>query len=125
MLMQKRNARSGQAALMIVITLPVTLGLIGMVVDIGWAYWRQEACRTAAQAAAFGSTMAAYKASNLTCASGVTCAASFTACTASPSKPPSTNLQNGCLYAAQNGFTAGGASGRQNVQYQAGTTGNP
>lgn len=103
----------------------MTLGLLGMVVDVGWAYWREEACRTAAQTAAFGSAMAAYKASNLTCASGVSCQTTNTACPSSPSKPPSDNLQNGCLYAQANGFTAGGNSGRQNVTYTSNTSGSP
>ncbi len=57
-----RNRCSGQAALMITISLPVTLGLIGLVVDVGWAYYREEACRTAAQSAAFAAAMAANKA---------------------------------------------------------------
>src|SRR5579863_8855592 len=85
-----RNPRNGQVALMMALTLPVTLGLIGLVVDVGWAYWRQEACRTAAQAAAYASAMAAYKSSNLTCASGVTCAATFTQCPSTPTSPPTT-----------------------------------
>jgi hypothetical protein len=110
---------------MVTISLPVTLGLIGMVVDVGWAYFREEACRTAAQAGAFAAAMAADKASNLTCASGVTCTTGYAACPLSPVKPPSTNLQNGCLYAQQNGFTAGGNGGRQNVKYNANTTASP
>src|SRR5271157_1753248 len=122
---RRKHTRSGQAALMITLSLPMTLGLMGLVVDVGWAYWRTEACKTAAQAAAFGSAMAANKASNLTCASGVACATTSTACPSSPVKPPSTNLQNGCLYALQNGFTAGGSSGRQNVTYTANTSGSP
>lgn len=110
---------------MITLTLPLTLGLVGMVVDVGWAYWREEACRTAAQAAAFASAMAASKASNQTCGSGVTCTTGYSACPASPTSPPSSVLQNGCLYAKANGFTAGGNNGRQNVMYEANTSSSP
>ena len=57
--------------------------------------------------------MAAGKASNLTCGSGVTCATASTACPASATTPPSTNLQSGFLYAKANGFVAGGNGGKQ------------
>src|SRR5690242_820648 len=99
---------SGQAALMVTLSLPLTLGLMGMVVDLGWAYWRTEACKTAAQAAAMAAAMSAKSAGNLTCASGVACtanASTYADCPASPSSPPSTNIQSGCLYAQSNGFT--------------------
>ena len=113
---------------MITISLPVTLGMVGLVVDVGWAYWRTEACRTAAQASAMASVLQAMSASDLTCGSGVACTTSsstYTACPGSPSSPPSDNLQAGCLYAQSNGFTTGGNSSRQNVQYAAYTSGSP
>lgn len=124
----RKNSRSGQAALMVTVTLPVTLALMGLVVDVGWSYWRSEACRTAAQAGALASALQALSASNFTCGSGVTCTASATTyanCPASPSSPPSNNLQNGCLYVKQNGFTYTGSSNRQNVQYAAYTSSSP
>jgi len=37
---------------MVALSIPVTLGMLGLVVDIGWAYWRREACLAAAQSAA-------------------------------------------------------------------------
>lgn len=125
MFLANRRTRSGQAAIMVTLTLPLTLGLVGMVVDMGWAYWREEACRTAAQAAAFASAMAANKASNQTCGSGVSCTTSYTACPSNPTSPPSSVVQNGCLYAKANGFTTGGNNGRQNVLYGANTTNSP
>jgi hypothetical protein len=110
---------------MVTLSLPLMFGLMAMVVDIGWAYWRQEACKTAAQSAAEAAARAAQLASNLTCGSGVTCQATTTACPSSPTTPPSNNLMNGCLYAQANGYTAGGNNSRQNVSYSAGTAGNP
>lgn len=122
--MHPRTQR-GQAIILVALSIPVIFGLLGLVVDCGWAYWREEACKTAAQSAAIASAMAATKAANLTCGSGVACTSTRTACPASPSTPPSNNLQNGCLFAKANGFTAGGNGGRQNVTYTANTTGSP
>jgi hypothetical protein len=113
---------------MVTLSLPVTLGLLAFVVDLGWAYWRTEACKTAAQAAVMGAAMAAKSASNLTCGLGVGCttnATTYADCPASPSSPPSNNIQAGCLYAQTNGFTDGGNNGRQRVQYAAYTSGSP
>ena len=117
---------------MVTLTLPVSLGLLAMVVDVGWAYWRQEACQTAAQAAAMASAIQAKSAVNgsnsITCGTGVACtgdASTYVQCPSSPSSPASDNLQAGCLYAKQNGFTTGGNSSRQNVQYAAYTSGTP
>lgn len=123
--------RSGQAAIVVTLSLPVTLGVLGLVVDVGWSYWRTEACRTAAEAAAMAAALQAkdnYGGSSFTCGTQVGCTNSSTTyvtCPSSPSSPPSDNLQNGCLYAQQNGFTYGGNNNRQNVRYAAGTTGAP
>ena len=124
----RRSRRNGQAALMITISLPVTLGMVGLVVDVGWSYWRAEACRTAAQAAAMASVLQAMSASDFTCGSGVACtssASTYLQCPSSPSSPPANNLQAGCLYAQSNGFTLGGNGSRQNVQYAAYTSNSP
>ena len=37
----------------------VMCGLLGLVVDVGWANWRKEACKTAAEAAAQAAVAAA------------------------------------------------------------------
>lgn len=100
-------------------TLTVSLGLIGLVVDIGWAYWRREACGTAATSAAFAAASAASAATNQSCGSGTTywdCSAY--SCPASPALPVVNNLGNGCMYAKQNGFLN---TGRQSVALQGGT----
>lgn len=116
--------QSGQTALMVTLTLPPILGLIGLVVDVGWIYWRKEACRTAAQAAAQASAMHASKLNTAwpaTCVSaisgiGVWCNATATQCPATPTTTPPNNFQTACLYAQANGFSAGG---RQNVRVSA------
>lgn len=123
--------RSGQAALMVTLCLPVSMGMLGLVVDVGWSYWRTEACRTAAEAAAMAAALQAkdnYSGTSFSCGTQVACTSTSTTyvtCPSSPSSPASDNLQTGCLYAKQNGFTYGGNSNRQNVRYAAGTTGSP
>ena len=112
----------GQAALMVTISIPLMFGLLGLVVDVGWSYWREEACKTAAQAAAYSAARQAQTASNLTCGSGVTCQSTVANCPATSTKPPSNNLIAGCLYATANGFSN---SGKQKVMYQANTTTSP
>src|SRR5580693_4997092 len=64
------RGRKGQAALFMTMSLTVSMGLIGLVVDIGWAYWRKEACATAANAAAYAAVAAASSATNKSCGSG-------------------------------------------------------
>ncbi len=111
-----RSSRAGQAAILLTMSLVVTLGLLGLVVDIGWAYWRREAAKTAADSAAMAAVMAVSTSTLTTCnANGVTCQ-NDTACPASPVSPPTNNIGNGCLYAQKNGFVN---SGKQTVTIQA------
>src|SRR3984957_11002293 len=106
-----RDKHRGQALLMMTMSLPVMFGLMALVVDTGWCFWRTEACKTAAQAAASAAAITAKSAANLTCGNGVACTAHgppYVPCPASPSAPASDDLQSGCLYAMQNGYTFGG-----------------
>jgi len=103
------------------ISLTATLGLMGFVVDFGWAYWRKEAAATAAASAASAAMMAAKSAANQSCGTGTThwnCSSSYS-CPASPSTGSiASNLDNGCLYAKQGGFLN---TGNQTVTMKAGT----
>ena len=107
---------------MITLSLPFMLGMVGLVTEIGWAYWRQEACRTAAQAAAVAAARQAQIAGTFNTASGIYTQSTTAGCPASPTSPATNNLMAGCLYAISNGFTN---SGKQQVMYSAGTTGSP
>ena len=49
--------RRGQAAIFVTLSLPVTFGVLGFVVDIGWSYFRKEAVYTAAQSAAMAAAL--------------------------------------------------------------------
>ncbi len=114
----------GQAAILISMSLVVTLGTLGLVVDVGWAYWRREAAATAADSAALAA--ARYAAANFSsytsCPTGLTCSSSGTACSATPTSPPTSTFGAGCLYAKQNGFLN---SGNQTVSMAGNITSSP
>ncbi len=113
-----RTSKRGQAILFVTLSIPLMLGLLGLVVDVGWMYWRREACLTAAQAGAFAAAMTASKSTTsypATCstATALWCSATAVQCDASPTNPPTNNFQTACLYAKANGFST--ANSRQNV----------
>ncbi|HUE00891.1 MAG TPA: pilus assembly protein TadG-related protein [Bryobacteraceae bacterium] len=115
------DLRSGQATLMVTLSLTLILGMLGLAVDLGWAYYRQQA----AQAAADAAVAAAVRAAVNTAPSGPSCgnAAIFcgaaTNCPATAPGTASTNFDNACMLASANGFTT---SGIDTVSVQAGTT---
>jgi Flp pilus assembly protein TadG len=120
MIMKLRRGRRGQALLMVTMALFAMGGLLGLAVDLGWSYFVKKSAQSAADSAALG---AAYQAL-ATIGNGTypsTYAYTNTQCPASAD----TNLSNGCLYAAQAGFTAGGHGGRQNVTMESGVGTNP
>ncbi len=106
------RGRRGQAVLFITLSLPVLFGLTALVVDLGWAHYRKQAARTAAEAAAMAAGNTAYRAANFTCGFGVICQ-SDTACPQTPAIPPSNNLMSGCLFAKANGFARQGYDCRE------------
>jgi hypothetical protein len=115
--MSTRRRDQGQAAIFLTLTLIPVLGLLGLAVDVGWASWRQEAAKNAAQAAVIAAAVAASNLS-LTCGTGgVTCQGP-TACPVTLNRPTDP-VQAACLYAQSNGFTNGGNSGRQSVKIAA------
>jgi len=100
-------------------------GMLGLVVDMGWAYFRKQAAQAAADAAAGAAAQAAYITnSSPNCATPhVACYTnSEYTCPANPSTSPSDNIGNGCLYAKANGFVS---SGRQKVTFQSGVGSAP
>jgi hypothetical protein len=121
-----RHRQRGQAALFITLSLTATLAAIGLVVDFGWAYWRKVAAYTAANSAAIGAIVAANSVSNQFCGTDTdhwNCSSSAYSCPASPSTASiASNLDNGCLYAATNGFHN---TGHQSVTMVSGTGAPP
>jgi uncharacterized membrane protein len=104
------DGRRGQALIMVTLSIVPIIGLLGLVVDFGWAEWRREACRVAAEAAASAAAVAAKATGTYTTHGDNVC----------PESPDRTRpLEAGCLYATQNGFTNGSHS--QTVSMASGT----
>uniref|UniRef100_Q01PK9 Putative Flp pilus-assembly TadG-like N-terminal domain-containing protein n=1 Tax=Solibacter usitatus (strain Ellin6076) TaxID=234267 RepID=Q01PK9_SOLUE len=119
--MSTRNARRGQTAVLFTLAIVPLFGVLGLVIDVGWSYYRKEAAQTAADAAASAAALAAYNAAG---AGAPTCGTTGVSCNSTGYDCPSTlttasdNLQSGCLYAMSNGFTT---AGKQKVTILSGT----
>ena len=109
---------------MMTLSVTLILGMLGLAVDVGWAYYRQQAAQAAADAAAMAAVRAAVAAAapgGPACSTtGVYCGAA-TNCPSTAPASPSTSFDNACMLAAANGFTT---SGMDTVSVQANTT-NP
>jgi hypothetical protein len=100
-------------------------GILGLVVDVGWAYFRKQAAQAAADAAASAAASAAYAwagGSGSCTTAHIACYSTEYTCPATPSTTPTDNIGNGCLYAKENGFVS---SGRQKVTFQSGVGAAP
>ena len=115
----QRDARRGQALVLCVVSLGVLMGVLALAVEVGWARFVQRQAQSAADAAALAAAEAALKQMQT---DGGLAAAGVQSATDCPS---SGNLQTGCLYAAENGFEAGGYGGRQTVKIAAGLDSAP
>jgi hypothetical protein len=114
---RKKNGQTGQTAIMFTLSLTVVFGMVGLVTDLGWAYYRKQAAQAAAQAAALATVKAAM-AQGATCGShNVVCQAE-TACSSNIPSNSASNIDKGCLYAQVNGYAS---TGRQKVTIQTGT----
>ena len=118
---RRQDRRSGQMLIFVCLSLSVLFAVIGLAVDLGYAYMirvtEQSAADSAAQAAA------RYASQNgFTCGvGGLTCNTTYT-CANPPVTPPVTALQAGCLYAQANGFLN---AGNQTVTLIANNTAPP
>ena len=121
-----KSYQRGSAIVMVMLFFIPVMAMVGLVVDVGLAYFARRAAQTAADAAAGAAAQAALdgikSGGTYTCGSkGLGCQAA-TACPSNITTPTTTNLQNGCLYATANGFTNGGLNGKQTVTLEANTT---
>lgn len=116
---KQTNPRAGQTLILFTLAILPILGIIGLVVDIGWAYYRKEVAKTASDAAANAAAMAALIAGgggSVNCSTaGVACYSTAYVCPANPTGTDSISV--GCKYAALNGFST---SATQSVSFQAG-----
>jgi Flp pilus assembly protein TadG len=118
--LHNRRGEEGQATILVTLALMAMCGLMGLAVDLGWAFYVRRSAQAAADAAALGATRTAFQ-SNLSadCVS-MGCSSTPVSCSAANS----TSLIAGCSYAQRNGFAPGGHNGHQTVTIQA-NTGNP
>ncbi len=123
---QELNRRAGQTLILFTLAVIPLFGMLGLVVDIGWTYYRKEVAKSAADAGANAAAIAAYAAaqgSGITCStSGVTCYATDYTCPATMPTGTLDNINIGCLYAKENGFTN---SGNQTVKFRSGVGAAP
>lgn len=112
--------RRGYATLMMTMTLVAMCGVLGLVTDVGWAYYKRQGAQAAAEAAAIAATVYA-SANGMTCGqSGVTCSSTATSCA---SVTGTSSSSAACQYASANGFTDG--SNNQSVSITSGTGAPP
>jgi Putative Flp pilus-assembly TadE/G-like len=110
--MDRRNGRNGQALLAVTVAMVLLMGVLGLGVDLGWAYYRRDAAQSAADGAAAAVIRAAVANSPgaQTCGSSrVWCgspAGTATACPSTTVTTASSSFDNGCMMAAANGFTS-------------------
>jgi hypothetical protein len=117
-MVKSNQSRRGQAALMMTLSLAVILGMLGLVVDLGWAYFRQQAAQSAADAGAIAAVRAAVTSGPNCTNTAVFCGAA-TKCPSVAPGAATTSFDNACMLAAANGFTT---SGIDTVSVQAGTS---
>lgn len=116
----RKQQLRGQVLVMVTFALFAMVGLVGLAVDFGWAFFVEKSAQAAADAAALAAVKmvidtAATPADYLCTGSVAQCYAAPTPCPTSGSLPR--NLQGACMYAAQNGFNR--TNPRQNVTVQA------
>ncbi|MEQ1949730.1 MAG: pilus assembly protein TadG-related protein [Bryobacteraceae bacterium] len=119
-----RKRKGGQALVMITVALMAMTGMMGLAIDLGWSFFVKRSAQTAADGAAVAAVQEAYKllTSNsrpmtpVNCGSDAYCQSTPLNCSSITSGQA--NLYSACLFAARNGFTDGGQSGRQRVTVQ-------
>ena len=99
---QWRRVRSrGQALIMVTVGITFLLGILGLVVDVGWGYYRKQVAQAAADSAAVAAVVAAGT-STITCGTGGVVCQAATSCS---SASTGTNIKAGCQYGAANGIS--------------------
>ncbi len=98
--------RRGQALVMVGLALTAMFGLMGLLVDFGYAFFLEKAMQSAADAAALGAVKRVYDDATGSALTAYRCTGPYATCAATPVECPAAtgNLQVACMYAAQNGF---------------------
>jgi hypothetical protein len=112
----KHGRERGQVLPLATILIVFLLSMVGFGIETGSAFFVGQVAHAAAESAAMATVLAAMSSVNgtsVTCGSGsagTQCSTTATICSALPNSPPKTNIDNGCLFAKQNGFVAGGST---------------
>lgn len=104
--MPHSNRQRGSALLFTMFAMIPLCAALGLVVDVGLAYFTQESAQTAAEAAAMAAAQAALD--GVAAGGTYTCGSKGLVCQSATACPSTGNVQTGCLYAIANGFTNGG-----------------
>lgn len=96
------RSRSGQAAIMMCLSLTFLFSILGFSVDLGQSFYRKQAAQAAADSAAMAAAVYAKTNASSCGAGGFTCSSTPTSCSSITSANPV--LYVGCQYANQNGF---------------------
>lgn len=97
----------GQAILMVTLGIVFLMGVLGLVVDLGWSYYQKQIAQGAADALVLAAVTDAGT-GTITCGSGnVLCESSATLCNSTTiTSNTSSNLYKGCQYATANGVSS-------------------
>jgi Tfp pilus assembly protein PilX len=113
------NHQRGSAFLMIMLMAVPMFTAVGLVVDVGWAYYTRQTAHAAAESGALAAAQAALDGikagGTYTCGSqGLRCYSDPNpySCPATTPNPVTTTVDSACAYAAANGFTNGGPNGQ-------------
>jgi Putative Flp pilus-assembly TadE/G-like len=113
------NHQRGSAFLMIMLMAVPMFTAVGLVVDVGWAYYTRQTAHAAAESGALAAAQTALDGikagGTYTCGSqGLRCYADSGpySCPATTPNPVTTTVDAACAYAAANGFTNGGPNGQ-------------
>jgi hypothetical protein len=103
-----RDSRAGQILILSAMSIFLLFGVMGLAVDLGYAFYVKQTAQSAADAAAVAAVNYAYKSGHYTCGSnGVVCGTALS-CPGTIGSV-TTALLAGCAYANSNGFTNTGS----------------
>jgi len=122
----RRMQQSGQALVLVTLALFAMCGIMGLAVDLGWSFFVKKEAQAVGDAAALAAVregslrlngnFSGYKCGAPTNNTQPYCAQTAIDCS-SLAAGSASNLENGCAYAARNGFTSG--TNNQKVTIQA------
>ena len=104
---REMTGQKGQALLFVTLSVLVIFGMMALVVDLGYAYYKTESAQSAADAAAMAAAVYALNNGHTCGQNGVVCGTTYN-CVNPSVATSTTDLQMGCLYAAANGFQNAG-----------------